>query len=469
MEGGNDQIPELQDAAPWNRTDGATRGLRTVTGRRVVLFLQGPASPFLRRVADHVVDAGHQAHHLAYCLGDLVFWSVITGRPPSARRPAPPTTFDRGRREGRAERLEDLIERHGVTDVVMLGDGRPVHATAVDVAMAHGVRIHILEHGYVRPDWLTLEPDGMSGHSRMPRDPDVLLAMAAGLPAVDLTPVWRSSFLRYSLYDLAYHVPNVLFGPFLHRHYRTHGPVSPPIEYAGWIWKYLKTPYERWHVRRVLPSFLEGEAPFFLFPLQLPGDYQILRHAPGGDLFRIVEETTASFARFAPQGTRLLFKVHPLDNGLSRWHGRIARLAKSLGISGRVAVIEGGPLDALVDRAAGTVLVNSTVGTAVLVAGRPLHVIGDAVFAVPGLVSPGTLEDFWRAPVPPDPILADAFLRVLVDRIQIRGGFVAPDSVEAGAKAVAQRILESEERLPISLRRPRNGGRTEVSSRSRTV
>ena len=424
--------------------------------RRVVLFLQGPASPFLRRVADRVAAAGHEVRHVAYCFGDLVFWSVLTGRRLSERLPAPPTVFDRGRREGRGDRLARLIERDGVTDVVMLGDGRPVHATAVEVAMARGVRIHILEHGYIRPDWLTLEPDGMSGHSRMPRDPEQLRAMAAGLPPVDLTPLWPASFLRYALYDFAYHLPNVLLGPFVHPHHRTHGAVPPPVEYAGWAWKFLKAPFERRHLGRVLPTYLGDGPPFFLFPLQLPGDYQILRHAPGGDLFRIVEATIASFARSAPAGTRLLFKVHPIDNGLSRWHRRIGDHARSAGVGDRVDVVDGGPLDALVARAAGTVLVNSTVGTAVLAAGRPLHVLGEAVFAVPGLVSPGALDDFWRAPTPPDPDLAEAFLRVLVDRIQLRGGFIAPDSVEFGSRAVAARLLEDEERLPISLRRPRS-------------
>jgi len=337
----------------------------------------------------------------------------------------------------------------------MLGDGRPVHAAAVEVAMARGIRIHVVEHGYLRPDWLTVEPDGMSGYSRFPRDPAEIRALAAGLPPVPEKAPWRSSFLVYSAWDLAYHLPNVALGWLVHRHYRTHGPVHPLVEYGGWILKMLRRGRERRRREAVLPTFLAGDAPLFLFPLQLPGDYQILRHAPGGDLFALVEATIASFAASAPIAAHLLFKVHPLDNGLSGWAERIARTAEAHGVAERVGLVDGGSLDAMIARSAGVVTVNSTVGTATLLAGKPLIVLGNAVFDVPGLAHEGSLADFWRTPTPPDPDLAEAFFRLLADRIQVRGGFVGGEAIEAGAVAVADRLVAPEEAFGVERRRPR--------------
>jgi capsular polysaccharide export protein len=425
---------------------------------RTVLFLEGPASPFLRRVADRLIDAGHRVRHVDFCLGDRVFWSLIVGRRWGERRPVPVSIHFRDRFGAWPAFLARLIAAEGITDVVMLGDGRPVHAAAVEVAMAAGVRIHILEHGYLRPDRLTLEPDGMSGHSRFPRDPDLVRALAAGLPAVDFAPLWRSSFLVYALYDFAYHLPNVFLGPLLHPHYRTHGSVHPLIEYAGWGLKWALRPFARGRLDRTVAAHLCGAFDWFLFPLQLAGDYQILRHAPGGDLFALVEAVLASFAAHADPASRLLFKVHPLDNGLAFWPRRIGRAARRLGIADRVAVIDGGPLDALIAAARGVVLVNSTVGTAALAAGRPLIALGNAVFDMPGLTHQGSLADFWRRPRSPDHDLVDAFFRLLVDRTQLRGGFIGAAAIEAGANAVAARIVEAEERLPIAWRRPRAVG-----------
>ncbi len=385
-----------------------------------------------------------------------MFWNILGRRHLTERHsPPPPADFFRGRPEDWPAHLRATIRRHGVTDLVMLGDGRPVHAAAVDVAMANDVRIHVLEHGYIRPDWLTLEPDGMSGHSRMPRDPAVIVERARGLPAVAFTPLWRSSFLVYALYDFAYHLPNVFLGPFLHPHYRTHGPVHPLVEYGGWVLKWIGTPFTRRHRDRVLPRYLDGDRPYFLFPLQLPGDYQIRRHAPFGDLFAIVRATLRSFAADAPPECRLLFKVHPLDNGLSFWARRIARWAREAAISDRIDLVDGGPLDSLIRRARGVVSVNSTVGLTALALNVPLVPLGNSVYDVEGMTHHGTLRSFWSNPTRPDPDLVDAFLRLLVDRIQLRGGFVGTDAIEAGARTATERILETDERLPLSLRRER--------------
>ena len=413
-------------------------------GRRVYLFLQGPASPFLRHVADHLHAAGKTVLHISFCIGDRIFWGPR------------PSLFFKGTAVQWPSFVAEFIERHGVTDLVMLGDGRPVHSEAIDAAMPLGCRIHILEHGYIRPDWLTLEPDGMSGHSRFPRDPAELARLAEGKPPADLKPLYPFSFLTYALYDLIYHLPNVAFGWLVHPHYRRHGPVHPLVEYSGWVWKALKKPWETCHRNRILQEFRASKAPFFLFPLQLPGDYQIKVHAPGGDLFQLVDAVIAHFAVHAPAGMRLLFKIHPIDNGLSHWHRRIGRKAIAANISDRIAVIEGGSLEALIAQSEGVVTINSTVGTAALILGKPLIALGNAIFSSAGLTHQGSLTSFWTNPAAPDAAAVTAFLSVLTDTIQLRGGFIGTPAIEAGAKAVAGRLMEESDRLPTAARRGRH-------------
>ncbi|WP_226951364.1 capsular biosynthesis protein [Rhizobium terrae] len=324
--------------------------------------------------------------------------------------------------------------------------------------MREGLRVHILEHGYLRPDWLTIEPDGMSAHSRFPQDPGRIGALAAGQPKVPTGGLFRSSFLTYALYDLAFHVPNVLLGWLVHPHYRTHGPVHPVVEYSGWIRKALTKGKRRREAERAIKACLAAAdgspAPFFLFPLQLPGDYQIRRHAPGGNLFRLVEATIASFARHAPPESRLLFKVHPIDNGLSGWRERIEEAAARHGVADRLFVADGGDTDALIDRSAGIVTVNSTVGLTALGRARPVITLGAAIYDVPGLTFQDSLTAFWRNPTPPDIGLFDQFLRALAATTQVRGGFIGADAIRTGAKNVGARLMEAEDRLPTSFRKP---------------
>ena len=412
------------------------------------LFLQGPASPFLRPLAESLERRGACVRKISLCLGDVVFWWPKE------------THFFRGRENDWPVYLSCYIRDHDITDIVMLGDGRKAHAAAAELGIREGIRVHILEHGYLRPDWLTIEPDGMSANSRFPRTPGEIKALAAGQPAVARGGLFRSSFLTYALYDLAFHMPNVLFGWLAHPHYRTHGPVHPLVEYGGWIRKALTIRRRRREADKAISACLapddEGKTSFFMFPLQLPGDYQIRRHAPGGDLFRLVEATVASFARHAPAESRLLFKVHPIDNGLSRWPDRIGRAAARHGVASRVFVADGGDTDALIAKSGGVVTVNSTVGLTALAAGKPVIALGSAIYDVPGLTFQESLAAFWQRPTSPDPDLFDAFTRALAATTQVRGGFIGREAIHAGAENVAARLMEPEDRLPLAFRKPRD-------------
>ncbi|MDQ0457374.1 capsule biosynthesis protein [Rhizobium paknamense] len=401
-----------------------------MTETRNFLFLQGPASPFLRHLAAALERRGASVHKINVCLGDILFWRRW------------PIHVYRGPDTDWKAYLDDFLYRHAITDLVMLGDGREKHAAAIALARSLGLRVHIFEHGYLRPDWLTLEPFGMSSQSCFPADPHAIRQLAAKVaPPAQTSRRYRASFLTYALYDLSFHVPNVLLGWLVHPHYRAHGPVHPAVEYAGWIGKAL-TMRKRHRNVAALQDFYLGRKPrFFLFPLQLPGDYQIRRHAPTGNLLTIMEATMASFARHAEADVRLLFKVHPIDNGLNRWQSRIAAMASRHGVAERVDFIEGGDLDALITASQGLVTVNSTVGLTALQANRPVIALAPAIYDVPGLTHQGPLATFWTRPEQPDATLLQALLRAMTGTIQVRGGFLDRQSVIDGAEAMAERLF----------------------------
>ncbi len=409
--------------------------LMTADRVRTVLFLQGPSSPFMARVARVVASRGHRVRRINLCLGDRLFWRL------------PGAVDYRGRFEDWPAFVAAFLAREGVTDLVLLGDSRPYQAVAIEAAHAAGIPVHAVEHGYLRPDWITVEPDGLTSFSRFPRDPKAVRVMAAGRVEPDFTPVAGASFLKYAAWDVAWNLANVFGNPVAYRHYRPYQLDHPLVEYAGWILKLLGEKRARRRAASVLEGLAADPRPTFLVPLQLATDFQIRTHSPFPHLDDAVAWILKSFARHAPADARLLFKVHPMDNGWARWPARIGRMAAE-GIAERVHVVDGGDLDAMVARSAGVVTVNSTVGITALRLGRPLIALGNAVFDVPGLTHQGPLSAFWSSPTAPDPVLARDFLRALAWASQVRGGFTAERAMGLGAYTVAERILEPGSRLP---------------------
>jgi capsular polysaccharide export protein len=395
-----------------------------------ILFLQGPASPFLKKVADNLQSKGWKIHKLNFCIGDAVMWW-----PKSADRFSKPTA------DWPAFLKQYILDR-GVTDIAMLGDGRSRHAEALKVGRDLGLRIHVFEHGYLRPDWLMVETRGPSEQS--PSLSGCLTVTNMNTPDTGTQSrtqsIYYQSFLVSSLYDLAFHLPNVFFGRLIHPHYRTHGPVHPLWEYAGWVRKGLFRKSRVRQARNLQARYVDNGPDYFLFALQLVGDYQIRNHAPAGDLYGIVNGAIKTFARSAPSHCRLLLKIHPLDNGLHNWSRHIAAESAKYGIEDRVDVIDGGDLEALIDNSLGVVTVNSTVGVTALLAHKPVLALGRAIYDQQCLTHQSSIDEFWINPQAPDTGLPEAFADRLIEVTHFRGGFIGEPAMIAGGSNLAERI-----------------------------
>ena len=76
----------------------------------------------------------------------------------------------------------------------------------------------------------------------------------------------------------------------------------------------------------------------------------------------------------------------------------------------------------MVARSAGIVTINSTAECG-LQRGRPVKTLGIAVYDIAGLTESLPLDRFWREASLPDPVLVDAFLRLMVATLHVRGNF----------------------------------------------
>ncbi len=407
-------------------------------GRRSFLFLQGPHGSYFARLGGALSARGHAVHRINLCGGDRLDW------------PGPATNY-RGTLRAWPVFFDDFIVDHEITDVVLFGDCRPHHSSAHGMAKLRGLRVHVLEEGYIRPDYVTLEEGGVNGHSRMPRDPAWFRAEAARLPEeVPALPI-PSSFRRRAEETISHLLASMAFAPF-YPFYRTHRPHNPFVEAAGWTLWAANSRIERRLSHRALAQVIaEREAyPVFLVPLQLNSDYQLRVHSPFGDMRAALRFIIKSFARAAPPSTRLLVKRHPLDNGLVAWRRITRYLARHYGVEDRVFYVGDADLATVLPHMIGTVMVNSTVGTLALNLGIPVAVLGHAVYDVDGVVHRGPLDDFWPRPPVPDAELWAAVRRVFIDRSLVRGGFLSEEGLATLVENAVPRLTAPIRTTPAS-------------------
>jgi capsular polysaccharide export protein len=395
--------------------------------RRSFLFLQGLATPFFVRLGDALAAEGHAVHRVNFNPGDRLFW------------PRPNATDFTAPFEAWPAFLSAMIEAHGVTDLVMFGDGRPLHAAALAEARRRGLRGWVFEEAYLRPGYITLEQGGVNANSPLPRDPARILALARGLPPAAPEALSSGSFLRRAVDDVRYNLANVAFRRRF-PHWRTHRRWHPFVEYAGWCRRGVLRPLRLHQARRRLREVAAWPGPVFVFPLQLEGDYQLRLHSPFRSLAEAIARVVGSFAAHAPGNALLAIKGHPLDNGLTDW-GRVARAeARRLGVEQRLRWLPELPFGPVLAPAAGVVTVNSTAGMQALREGKPVVALGRAIYDLPGLTFRHGLDRFWTEATPPDMVLVDALRRVLAAYALIRGGFFREADIAEGVRHAVARL-----------------------------
>ncbi len=367
---------------------------------------------------------------LCFCPGDRIYWSGKLG--PAIHYRGTPTAF--------SDFLSKLLVDRGITDVVMLGDGRCYHMFALDVLTGHpSTQPWIIEHGYLRPGLILVENRGTGGRSSAP----AAFALENTLPARSLSKVasrpMTTSFLRYALLDIGFHFSNLLAGWLTHPHYSHHALDGPLREYSGWVLKALKTRLRRKRQQAGMLRLHAHKGPVFLLPLQLSTDFQIRHHGTGATLPSIAAGIVESFANAAPKDALLAVKEHPLDNGTFDWSAYIDAEAHRRGVGDRVVSLPGGQVDELLQLSKGVVTVNSTVGLTAIIEQKPCHVLGKAVYNLPGLTDPQPLERFWINPRNPDSDLVARYVEFLRDRFHVEGAFDGPAAL-VGARNLAARL-----------------------------
>lgn len=404
-----------------------------MTDRRF-LFLQGPHGPWFHKLGQLLRKAGAQVWRVGFNLGDRMFWpgqGYIGFHDSHDRWPAT---------------CGDLMDQHQITDLVIYGDTRPIHAQAVALARARGITVHVFEEGYLRPYWVTYERGGANGHSRLMHL--ALPQMRAALDRVDRdlpdTPGTWGDMRQHMFWGALYH-GFVALGGLAYRNFRPHRALTVGQEFRLHLARFLMMPLHRLERRLATYRIRHGGFPYHLAILQLEHDASFRDHSPFASMTDFLALVIEGFARGAPPHHHLVFKAHPLEDGRVPLKPEIRRLARLHGISDRVHFVRGGKLAGLLNEARSAVTVNSTAGQQVLWRGLPLRTFGTAVYAKPEFVSDQPLEQFFAAPDRPDTRAYRDYRHFLLETSQLVGGFYSSQGRRALLRQVVDLMLSPDD------------------------
>ncbi|WP_375255757.1 capsule biosynthesis protein [Yoonia sp.] len=399
-----------------------------MTSRRTYLFLQGPHGPFFWQLAKMLRKTGANVLRVGFNAGDAAFW----------RRSQDYISFQEPLTAW-SETLAALLTDHQITDLVLYGDTRPIHAEAVTQAKVLGLRVHVFEEGYMRPYWVSYERDGSNGYSQLMdisvTDMKNRLAQSDG--DMPTPPAQWGDMRQHIFYGALYHW-FVMFRNRRYPAYRSHRTLPVHREAALYTKRLLLMPYfalERaWKTRQIKA----GGYPYHIALLQLEHDTNFQTHAEFRDMRAFIAMVIDGFANGAPVHHHLIFKAHPLESGQAPLRHMIRDIARTYGIAARVHYLRGGKLAQLLDEASSAVTVNSTAGQQALWRGIPLKSFGKAVYNKTEFVSDQSLDQFFAEPARPDIAAYRDYRQFLLETSQVPGGFYSA----SGRKQLLRQVID---------------------------
>lgn len=402
---------------------------------RVFLMLQGPHGPFFDKLGRALRAAGADVWRCGFTIGDQVFWSERNRYIPC-----------RGTIEDWPDVLGAILDEKKITDIVLYGDVRPLHAVARRIADQRGLTVHVFEEGYLRPYWISYERGGSNGHSalmtidmdRMRRD------LRDHSSEVRRPPARWGDMREHKFYGLVYHLLLFLANRG-YRGYRGHRALPVAAEVRLNAKRLLLAPLYALQRRFQWRRLRLAGWPFTLVLMQLEHDSNFQGHSPFSRNAQFIDQVIDAFAKAAPRHHHLVFKAHPLEDGRAGNMAAIRAAARRTGIEDRIHYIRGGKLAEIMSHARAVVTVNSTGAQQALWRGIPVKALGRAVYDKPDLVSPQSLQDFLADPTPPDPGTYRIFRDYLLKTSQIPGGFYARRSRAHALRLVADMMLAEED------------------------
>lgn len=377
-----------------------------------ILLLQGPVGPFFYKLSKRLQKEKAKIFKLNFNGGDKIFY---------------PFNADVYRQNFKHFRyfFTRYCQENRIDYIIAYNDCRPLHTLAIKLAKRLKIGIYIFEEGYLRPNFITFEKDGVNANSKMPKNKEFYLNLKLNsLPENDI----KGSFSIMAFYAFWYWLFAFLLAMFYNN--KLHHRSLNPLECIFW----LKSLYRKYFyqisekkIKQSLESTLKHK--YFVAILQVHNDTQITKHYKGKNIEHFIKNALNSFAKNAANNHYLVFKHHPMDRGYKNYGLLIENLSKQHNIQNRVFYTHDNHLPTLLNNALGCVVINSTVGFSALYHHCPVKICGDAFYDIEELSYQKPLDLFWKEAQKnkPNQSLCLNLRNYLIHTNQINGNFYKSD------------------------------------------
>ena len=409
------------------------------------LLLQGPMGPFFDQWAQFLKkNSQRKIWKIHFNWGDSYFYHQGN------------EYYYRGNFDAWPDFLKKFVVDHNISEVFLCGDCRAYHQIIIPLRRELSLDIWVFEEGYLRPQYIVLEKNGVNAFSDDYKKPLDALRPSVPMPQslshrFQRTPLFVTllSIRYYGLIVLEKLMTRVLNNAliqkvrtlFVKRQPALEKEAYPPQKFCYCHYR-LMSPKEIFYfmrsfarkityaakehkVREKLRSLPQRS--LFVVPLQIAHDSQITEHSDFPNIETFITEVLQSFAQAAPANTSIVFKHHPLDRGHCHYGKHIERTVQRLQINPqRVFYIHVTPLAFFWPRALGCVTINSTSGFNALQNGIPTICLGRCLYHHEGITHTGSLDDFWAHPQKPQRTSVQQLADYWKSHVLIQASFYHP-------------------------------------------
>ncbi len=376
-----------------------------------ILLLQGPVGPFFYHLAQKLKKNKNQIFKLNFNGGDLFFF------------PFGAQSY-RGELKGFKDFIKQFYLTNNIQKVLMFNDCRPLHKIAIEVAKTLKIPCFIFEEGYIRPNFITLEVEGVNANSTLPKDPRTFL---------NYCPKQKDE--NYKEYNVIHSFGSMAWFSFLYWfaafwcgfyfNNKLHHRSLSGLEMFPWFLSLLRKQLYKLSEKDDIEFVLESKKQYFALILQVHNDTQIKNHFKPKRIENFIKNSIRSFAQYSKPQHFLVIKHHPMDRGYKNYKIFIKRCARKFNVSQRVIYLHDIHLPSLLHNALGCIVINSTTGLSSILHKCPTKVCGRAFYNIEGLTFQEPLHQFWRGAkkFKINHQLFANFRKYLIDHNQINGSF----------------------------------------------
>jgi capsular polysaccharide export protein len=341
-----------------------------------IVFLQGPMSPFFNKFPNLFPDK--KIYKINLNFGDVIFSLGLD------------SYFFRQHIKNWVPFLEQYFFDNNIDTIALLGDCRIYHKKAIRLAKKLNIKVVVFEEGYIRPNYITCEINGVNANSDIVKHKKLLKPLLIQPKPEKTKSFFFTTQFMFSYAFLYYFFCNIF--NFMSPNYIHHRNLNIFIEFKTLsfnIYNKIKNIFFERH----LFKFIKNKRVFFV-PLQVSSDYQVREHSSFNSMFDFLDFVVDSFSRNYKDNDVLVIKGHPMDRGRNNYNDHLLKLASKYNLTNLIYV-EDSHLPSILKKTYAVITLNSTVGLQALFHGCRVISLSTSIYS--NVTFNSTLDLFWNS------------------------------------------------------------------------